>query len=988
MASGQFAAVYRQIGRLFSSGTVAGLSEGQLLDRFVARRDDAAFEAIVARHGPAVLAACRAILRDPNDVDDAFQAVFLVLVRRAGTLRDRESLGPWLYGVSRRVALRARAEAARRDRRRGDGPAPGSGPAALDFDLRPAIHDEVGRLPATYRAAVVLCYLEGLTHEEAARQLGWPVGTVRGRLARARDLLRARLTRRGLALSSGALLSAIAAEADAAVPPGLGESTLAVARSSAPGAIRAIFDLSTSASVASSRVFILAQGASPTMTVLKLKSGAALLVAAGLLSGTGLAAYLDGSPTQGAAGRLPGAADGGSKADVKKSVAAGNAAANAEDDTSPQARIRLIEGLLLAQMKLADAGEIRPDVGTLASWTRWNRRLRDARLDAGWDRGPAEVAYAAIDKKIEGMQGDLEANKMMSHAAAIEARYARIEDAVAARKAAKAPQAPAPAKGGAPAEKEPEPSRKPDLRPRSAAETPKNTPEGGENPPPRPLDYEAIAGDRPEEARLKIAERAVASYLWRGKHSDNLAPSDHIYKWNRRLLDAKLATGRDRAEAIGSFLKLTREVEASARKHNKAKVISDDSFFDAIYERVEAERYVKELPLASGTKAVAPLPTTPTARPSDGEAKLDHVGGKVAPPRQDAPKAGQDNSRGDERVKLAEQILADRINLMRHGEVSVADDTIQRWNRRLLDARLEAGRDRAEAVDAYLSLARSIEDAAKAMLAKGELSRAGYLDARYARIDAEIVAEQSAKAPPAARPEAPVDPNARPAEGAAEVVAGKAAKAPLAQPSASTTGPGGTNPAGSSALAATGRQNPTTARVGAATRPRNNEGPSGQAPNRRKLPKPHPSDADRNKVIEAALETPLKVDFPKGTPLGAILKAIREGTQDEKAGLPDGIPIYVDPFVLIDNVDEDPTPRPLPLPLPVRLEGIPLRTTLRLILNPHDLSYRVRDRLLFIASEELLDHQDQVDADREQQDEWRAKGLIAPGGFGSMGGMG
>ncbi len=819
MASGQFAAVYRQIGRLFSSGTVAGLSEGQLLDRFVARRDDAAFEAIVARHGPAVLAACRAILRDSNDVDDAFQAVFLVLVRRAGTLRDRESLGPWLYGVSRRVALRARAEAARRDRRRGDGPEPGSGPAALDFDLRPAIHDEVGRLPATYRAAVVLCYLEGLTHEEAARQLGWPVGTVRGRLSRARDLLRARLTRRGLALSSGALLSAIAA--DAAVPPGLGESTLALARTFAPGTPAALTAAATL--TASHRALGLAQGASPAMT-LTLPKLAATLLTAGLVSSPYLAAHR----------ALP----------------------------------------------------------------------------------PAS------------------------------------------------------------------------LSPQSAAETPRKPPDKAESLLPSPLDVEAIAGDRPEEARLKIAERVVASYLWRGKHSDNLAPSDHIYKWNRRLLDAKLATGRDRAEAIDSFLKLTRELEASARKHNRNKVFSDDQVFDAIYERVEAERYVKELPLASGTKAVAPLPTTPTARPSDGEAKPDHVGGKVAPPRQDAPKAGQDNSRGDERVKLAEQILADRINLMRHGEVSVADDTIQRWNRRLLDARLEAGRDRAEAVDAYLSLARSIEDTAKAMLAKGELTRAGYLDARYARIDAEIVVEQSAKAPPASASQAPVDPSARPAEGAAEVVAGKAAKAPPAQPSASTTGPGGTNPAGSSALAATGRQNPTTARVGAASRARNNEGPSGQAPNRRKLPKPHPSDADRNKVIEAALETPLKVDFPKGTPLDAILKAIREGTRDERAGLPDGIPIYVDPFVLVDDVDEDPTPRPLPLPLPVRLEGIPLRTTLRLILNPHELSYRVRDRLLFIASEELLDHQDQVDADREQQDELRGKGMIVPGGFGSMGGMG
>src|ERR1700733_3144943 len=149
MASAQFAVVYRQIGRLFRIGSVAGLSEGQLLDRFVSRRDDAAFEAIVARHGPMVLSVCRALLRDPNDVDDAFQAVFLVLVRRPDALRQRERLGNWLYGVAQRVARRARSDAARRRERLSTGPEPDD-PAEADlerFDLRPLIHEEVDRLP-------------------------------------------------------------------------------------------------------------------------------------------------------------------------------------------------------------------------------------------------------------------------------------------------------------------------------------------------------------------------------------------------------------------------------------------------------------------------------------------------------------------------------------------------------------------------------------------------------------------------------------------------------------------------------------------------------------------------------------------------------------------------------------------------------------------------------------------------------------------------
>src|SRR5262245_28084703 len=116
MASGHDDAVLRQIERLFEPGTVAGLSEWQLLNRYLSRRDEAAFEALVARHGPMVLGVCRRVLDDPNDVDDAFQATFLVLVRKAAALREHDAIGHWLYGVAHRVALRARSEAAKRRR--------------------------------------------------------------------------------------------------------------------------------------------------------------------------------------------------------------------------------------------------------------------------------------------------------------------------------------------------------------------------------------------------------------------------------------------------------------------------------------------------------------------------------------------------------------------------------------------------------------------------------------------------------------------------------------------------------------------------------------------------------------------------------------------------------------------------------------------------------------------------------------------------------
>ena len=186
-----------QLERLFHHGTAIGLTEGELLERFVRGNDEAAFEALIARHGPMVLGVCRQFLRDPNDVDDAFQATFLVLVRRAGTLRRRDLLGNWLYGVAHRVAMRSRALAARRSarapawsRRRSNAWTPPSAGEwrralpGLDPEPGPWLHEEVRRLPEKYRTLVLLCYFEGLTHEQtAARGLaarsarsraGWP----------------------------------------------------------------------------------------------------------------------------------------------------------------------------------------------------------------------------------------------------------------------------------------------------------------------------------------------------------------------------------------------------------------------------------------------------------------------------------------------------------------------------------------------------------------------------------------------------------------------------------------------------------------------------------------------------------------------------------------------------------------------------------------------------------------------------------------------
>ncbi len=222
MAIETLAAALRQINRLFAEGVVAGLTDAQLLERFLTQSDAGAFEALVARHGPMVLSVCRGILRDPRDAEDAFQATFLVLVKKAGSIRGRDALGGWLYRVAHRVAIQANAAASRRrarERQAGEMAAviSTSGPSAPD-ELLPALHEEIARLPEKYRLAIVLCDLEGMTQVQAAGQLHWSERSVRYRLVEGRARLKRRLARRGLARDGAMLGAAFLREAQAAVP--------------------------------------------------------------------------------------------------------------------------------------------------------------------------------------------------------------------------------------------------------------------------------------------------------------------------------------------------------------------------------------------------------------------------------------------------------------------------------------------------------------------------------------------------------------------------------------------------------------------------------------------------------------------------------------------------------------------------------------------------------------------------------------------------
>jgi RNA polymerase sigma factor (sigma-70 family) len=257
---------------------VPGFTDADLLARFVHRRDEAALETLIHRHGPMVLGVCRRILRHEQDAEDAFQATFLILVRKAASLRSPQTLANWLHGVARRTALEARTSAARRRAKEAAVLPRTEMPAEAEDDLRPVLDQEIGRLAEKYRVAIVLCDLEGKTRGEVARQLGWAEGTVASRLARARNFLAKRLARRGY---GGALVAATLSgdTVRACLPTRLVTSTVLASSSSPAGAAGVI---SLSEEVLKSMLLTKIKTAVATVLVL----GVATLGAGGLLSRT------------------------------------------------------------------------------------------------------------------------------------------------------------------------------------------------------------------------------------------------------------------------------------------------------------------------------------------------------------------------------------------------------------------------------------------------------------------------------------------------------------------------------------------------------------------------------------------------------------------------------------------------------------------------------------------------------------------------------
>jgi RNA polymerase sigma-70 factor (ECF subfamily) len=263
----------------------AGLTDGQLLECFVAQREEAAFEALVRRHGPMVLGVCRRVLHHGHDAEDAFQATFLVLLRKAASIVPREQVGPWLYGVAYRTALKAKATAAkRRAKERQVRPVPRREEGDPVWqELLPLLDQELSRLPDKYRVPVILCDLEGKSRKEVARQLGWPEGTLSSRLATARTRLARRLSRHlGRTVSGGTLAALLIEGAAAAEVPGplvasivRAATLVAAGKAAAAGAIPA-------------PVAALTEGVLKAMVLCKLKIAAVVLVGLAVLgAGTG-----------------------------------------------------------------------------------------------------------------------------------------------------------------------------------------------------------------------------------------------------------------------------------------------------------------------------------------------------------------------------------------------------------------------------------------------------------------------------------------------------------------------------------------------------------------------------------------------------------------------------------------------------------------------------------------------------------------------------
>jgi RNA polymerase sigma factor (sigma-70 family) len=366
--------------RAAQRSSAGGLTDADLLGRWVCHRDEAAFEALLWRHSAAVLGVCRRVLRDAHEAEDAAQTAFLILARKAPSIVGRQAVASWLYTVAQRTALRVRARLCRRAALPlRDGwalPAPRAEDPGL-ADLRPVLDEEVSRLPEKYRAPFVLCHIEGRTNEDAARQLNCPVGTVLSRLARARQRLRARLTLRGITLGAGALAAARTGPAATAGTPGalITASVRAAAHAAAGKGLKG---------VVSADVIALTEEGIRAMHFSKVTAMTAVALALTLLGG-GVLNY----------GTLAGVPDGPPR-EAAAPVPTGRG--NPEDPQDLKARL---------EQKDREIRALQDRLRTLEAALATGRRLEAALLSRQMDEIKDRLAGGAGGPKTQAMQKDV-----------------------------------------------------------------------------------------------------------------------------------------------------------------------------------------------------------------------------------------------------------------------------------------------------------------------------------------------------------------------------------------------------------------------------------------------------------------------------------------------------------------------------------------------------------------------------------------------------
>jgi RNA polymerase sigma factor (sigma-70 family) len=402
-----FTSFIRRLSGRVGATPSGGLSDAQLLDRWLTLRDEAAFEVLLWRHGPMILGVCRRVLGNHADVEDAFQAAFLLLVRKAGTIRQGVSVGAWLYRVAYRVALRARERSACRAAQQDAGVeqiVDGSTDNLTTRELRAVLDDEIHRLPAKYRTPLVRCYLEGCSNEEIAVELNCPVGTIYSRLAWARERLRSRLERRGITSPSAALPAWLAGGALAEIIPAkLAEDTIRAALAFAAHS-------ATAAGVSAGAV-ALAKGVSRTMFVAKMRLGAAVVLALVVFGGAGGMAFY-------AAARPP----AGSSKSTISAVGAEGALAEAAQPWPVTRTIRVpsqVDGLLVGIFtEIAPKDKAAPKDVIVVGKQKYRRLREGDQVKAGQLLARIDDALALDDvtiaeARLAGVEADLNTSAAM-----------------------------------------------------------------------------------------------------------------------------------------------------------------------------------------------------------------------------------------------------------------------------------------------------------------------------------------------------------------------------------------------------------------------------------------------------------------------------------------------------------------------------------------------------------------------------------------------